>query len=330
MNRRAFISLVGGAAAPALLRPHAARAQQGAMPVVGFLNVASAEGYRPMLDAFRQGLQESGYVEGRNVAIEYRWAEGRAEQLPAMVSDLVRRRVTVIAATTTQAALAAKAATTTVPIVFETGGDPIRLGLVTSLNRPGGNITGATQLNTEVTAKRLELLRELLPAARVIALMLNPTSPALGDIVLRSSQEAARSLGLELHVLNASTESEFDGIFANVIAARAGGLVIGADSFFTSRQERLAALALRHAVPAVYENRIFATAGGLASYGGRITDAYRLAGVYTGRVLKGEKPGELPVQQATKVEMYLNLKTAKALGITVPLPLLGRADEVIE
>jgi ABC-type uncharacterized transport system substrate-binding protein len=298
--------------------------------VLGFLNAASLDGYRPMLAAFLQGLRESGYIEGRNVAIEYRWAEGRGDRLPAMVADLVRRQVIVIAATTTPAALATKAATTTIPIVFETGGDPIRLGLVTSLNRPGGNITGVTQLNTEVTPKRLELLHELLPSATELALLLNPTNPALGDIVLRSSQAAAQTLGLHLHVLNASTESEFDGVFAKIIELRAGGLVIGADAFFTSRQEQLAALSLRHGVPAVYENRGFAAAGGLVSYGGLITDAYRLTGVYAGRVLKGEKPGELPVQQATKVEMYLNLKTAKALGITVALPLLGRADEVFE
>jgi putative ABC transport system substrate-binding protein len=328
IGRREFIGLIGSAAACSVL-PLAARAQQ-ALPVVGFLSQASADGYRPMLDAFRQGLQEAGYVEGRNVAIEYSWAEGRTDRLPAMVAELIRRQVAVIAATTTPAALAAKAASTTIPIVFETGGDPVRLGLVDNLKRPGGNITGATQLNTEVMAKRFELLRELLPSASVIALMANPTNRVLGELVLRESQAAARSLGFDLHVLNASAESDFDEVFAKVTQLRASGLVIGADAFFTSQQERLAALALRHAVPAVYENRGFAAAGGLASYGGRITDAYRLAGVYVGRVLKGEKPGELPVQQATNVEMFLNLKTAKALGVTVALPLLGRADEVFE
>jgi putative ABC transport system substrate-binding protein len=310
--------------------PLAALAQQPGVPVVGFLNVASPEGYRPMVTAFRQGLQESGYVEGRNVAIEYRWAEGRSDRLPALAADLVHRQVAVIAATTTPAALAAKAATTTIPIVFETGGDPIQIGLVASLNRPGGNATGVSQLNTEVMPKRLELLHELLPTATAIALLVNPTNPALAEVVLRASRAAIQTLGLDLHVLNASAESDFDAVFANVIQLRAGGLVIGADAFFTSRQEQLAALALRHAVPAVYEYREFVAAGGLLSYGGSLPDSYRLAGVYSGRILKGEKPGELPVQQVTKVEMFLNLKTAKALGITVPLPLLGRADEVIE
>jgi len=330
IKRREFITLLGGVAASSIRWPLAARAQQPALPVVGFLSQASADGYRPMLAAFRQGLQEAGYIEGRNVAIEYSWAEGRTDRLPAMAAELVRRQVAVIAATTTPAALAAKAASTTIPIVFETGGDPIRLGLVDNLKRPGGNITGATQLNTEVMAKRFELLRELLPSASLVVLMANPTNRVLGELVLRESQAAARSLGFDLHVLNASTESDFDEAFAKVTQLRASGLVIGADAFFTSQQERLAALALKHAVPAVYENRGFAAAGGLASYGGRITDAYRLAGVYVGRVLKGEKPGELPVQQATNVEMFLNLKTAKALGVSVPLPLLGRADEVFE
>jgi putative ABC transport system substrate-binding protein len=327
VRRRDFITLLGGAAA---VWPLAALAQQPGVPVVGFLNVASPEGYRPMVTAFRQGLQESGYVEGRNVAIEYRWAEGRSDRLPALAADLVHRQVAVIAATTTPAALAAKAATTTIPIVFETGGDPIQIGLVASLNRPGGNATGVSQLNTEVMPKRLELLHELLPTATAIALLVNPTNPALAEVVLRASRAAIQTLGLDLHVLNASAESDFDAVFANVIQLRAGGLVIGADAFFTSRQEQLAALALRHAVPAVYEYREFVAAGGLLSYGGSLPDSYRLAGVYSGRILKGEKPGELPVQQVTKVEMFLNLKTAKALGITVPLPLLGRADEVIE
>ena len=326
-TRRAFITLLGGAA---VTWPLTARAQQPALPVIGFLNQASPDGYRRMVTAFRQGLQESGYVEGRNVAIEYRWAGGHNDRLPAMVAELVQRRVTVIAATTTPAALAAKAATTSIPIVFEMGGDPIALGLVASLSRPGGNVTGVTQLNVEVASKRLELLHELLPTAIVTALVVNPTNPAVTEVVLRASQAAAQRLGLDLHVLNASSESDFDGVFANVIQLRAGGLVIGSDAFFNSRSEQLAALALRHAVPTVFENREFVAAGGLAAYSGDVADAYRLAGVYAARILKGEKPGELPVQQATKIQLVLNLKTAKALGITVPLPLLGRADEVIE
>ena len=327
MKRRDFITLLGGAAAA---WPLAARAQQPAMPVIGFLNVASADGYRPMTAAFRQGLQESGYVEGQDVTFEYRWAEGQIDRLPAMVADLVHRQVTVIAATTTPAALAAQAATTSIPIVFETGSDPVQLGLVASLNRPGGNVTGVTSMVVEVLPKRLELLHKLVPTATVIPLMVNPTNPAVAEVVLRASQAAAQTFGLKLHVLNASTERDFDGVFANVIQLGAGGLVIGADAFFTSRQEQLAALALRHGVPTVCENRRFVAAGGLASYGGDVTDAYRLAGIYAARILKGQRPGEMPVQQATKVEMFLNLRTARALGITVPLPLLARADEVIE
>jgi putative tryptophan/tyrosine transport system substrate-binding protein len=307
------------------------RAQQPAMPVIGFLNVASPDGYRPMADAFRQGLQESGYVDGQNVAIEYRWAEGRSDRLPAMVADLVHRQVTVIAATTTPAALAAKAATTTIPIVFETGGDPIRLGLVTSLSRPGRNVTGATQLNVMVAPKQLELLHELVPTATAMAILIDPTSdPTNAEIITRDLEAAARSFGLELHVLNASPERDFDAVFAKLIQLRAGGLMIGASAVFTARSKQLAALALRHSMPTVYESRAFVAAGGLASYGGSLTDSYRLAGAYVGRILKGEKPGELPVQQGTKVELFLNLKTARALGITVPLPLSGRADEVFE
>jgi putative ABC transport system substrate-binding protein len=327
MRRREFMTLFGGAAAT---WPLAARAQQTEMPVVGFLNATSLDRYRRMVTAFRQGLQESGYVDGRNVAIEYRWAEDKLERLPALAADLVQRHVAVIAATTTPAALAAKAATTTIPIVFETASDPVQLGLVPRLNRPGGNVTGVTQLNVEVAPKRVELLHELVPTARVVAFLANPANSAVAEPVLRASQAAADTFGLDLHVLNASTESDFDRVFANLSQLRSGGLVIGSDAFFTARQGQLAALALRHAVPAVYETREFVAAGGLVGYGGSVSDAYHVAGVYGARILKGEKPGELPVQQGTKVELFLNLKTAKSLGLTMPTALLVRADVVIE
>jgi putative ABC transport system substrate-binding protein len=300
------------------------------MPVIGFLNADSPQRYGQPLSAFLKGLGETGYVDGRNVAIEYRWAEGRYDRLPAMATDLVHRQVTVIAATSTAAALAAKAATTTIPIVFEMGSDPVRLGLINSLNRPDGNITGVTQLNWEVIPKRLELLHELLPTARVMALLVNPTDSVYAEMQSRAVLAAAHTLGLEIHVLNASTEDDFDSVFANVGHLRAGGLVIGGGAFFYSRIKQLAALAIRHAVPAVFQSREFVAAGGLLSYGSEVTDAYRLAGVYTGRVLKGDRLADLPILQATKVELFINLKTAKALGITVPLPLSGRADEVLE
>jgi len=326
MKRREFITLLGGVAAA---WPLTAQAQQP-LPVIGFLNSSSPDGYAPMASAFRQGLKETGYVDGHNVAIEYRWAEGRNDRLPSFVADLVQRKVNVIAATTTAAALAAKAATTTIPIVFETTADPVQLGLVASLNRPGGNVTGVTQTNMEIAPKRLELLHELVPTASVMALLVNPTDPALAESATKELQEAASILGLKLHVMQASTERDFDAVFAKLIQLRAGGLVIGSDPFFTSRSQQLAKLTVDHAVPAVYQFREFAVAGGLLSYGAAITDAYRLAGNYTGRVLRGDKPADLPVQQATKVEMIINLKTAKALGLNVPNPLIGRADEVIE
>ena len=304
-------------------------AQQPAMPVIGFLNSASPDGYAVPVGAFRQGLKDIGYVEGQNVAIEYRWAEGQYDRLPALAADLVRRQVTAIAATSTPAALTAKAATTTIPIVFTTASDPMRLGLVASLSRPGGNVTGATQLNVEVGPKRLELVRELLPAATIIALLVNPTNP-VAETLARDLQAAARTIGLQLHILNASTERDIDDAFANLAKLRAGALVVGSDVFFNTRSEQLGALTVRHGVPTIYQYREFAAAGGLMSYGGSITDSYRRAGGYTGRILKGEKPADLPVQQSTKVELIINLKTAKALGLTFPITLLGRADEVIE
>jgi putative ABC transport system substrate-binding protein len=327
MRRREFIK---AATASAVAWPFAARAQQSAIPVLGFVNVASAKNFVRPLSAFLKGLGEVGYVDGQNVTIEYRWAEGKNDRLPSFVADLIERKVKVIAATSTPAAIVAKAATTTIPIVFTTADDPVRLGLVASLNRPGGNVTGATQATVEVAPKQLQLLHELVPKARVMALLVNPAIPTLADSSTRALQAAARTLGLNLHVLNASTEGEFNGVFAKLIQLRAGGLVIGSDPFFTSRTEQLAALAVHHAVPAVYHWREFAVAGGLVSYGAAVTDVYRLAGNYTGRILKGDKPADLPVQQVTKVEMHINQKTAKALGLTVPQALLSRADDVIE
>ena len=326
MRRREFITLLGGAA---VIWPLAARAQQAAMPVIGFLNSTSLDGYRPMLNAFRQGLQQSGYIEGRNVAIEYRWAEGRNDRLPAMAAELVRHQVTVIVAMDTASVLAARAATTTVPIVFYTGGDPVQLGLVTTLSRPGGNLTGVVTLNVELAAKRLQLLHELVPAANIIAVLVNPTDSNV-ETTLKSLRAAARDLGLQLRVLRASTEREIDDAFAALSQLKAGGVVIGPDVFFNTRSEQLGALASRHGVAAIYQYRAFALAGGLMSYSGDIAESHRLAGGYTGQILKGEKPANLPVQQATKVELIINLKTAKALGLSIPLPLVGRANEVIE
>jgi putative ABC transport system substrate-binding protein len=327
LPRRAFFASLAGAA---IAHPFAAYAQKPTLPMIGFLNVASADGYQPMVAAFRRGLQEMGYVEGQNVVIEYRWADGQTDRLPALAAELVHHQVAVIAATSTPAALAAKAATAAIPIVFESGGDPIRLGLVASLSQPGGNVTGVTQLNAVVSPKRLELLHELLPTASTMALLVNPANPTLSEIETNGALSAARNLGMALHILNARSDRDLEEAFLKITQLHARGLVIGADAFFTSRSKLLAALCARYAVPAVYENREFVTAGGLLSYGGIITDSYRLTGVYVARVLKGEKPAELPVQQATKIELYINLKTAKALGITVPLTLSGRADEVIE
>jgi putative ABC transport system substrate-binding protein len=325
MQRREFITLIGGAAA---MWPVAVRAQQ---PVIGFLGPASHELFVHRVRSFHQGLSEIGYIEGQNVAIEYRWAEGRNDRLPGLAADLVRRQVSVIAAMgSTPAALAAKAVTTTIPIVFEVGVDPVQAGLVASLARPGGNLTGVTTLNYELAGKRLELLHQLVPKATVICVLINPANSIIADTLSRELPPAARTLGLKLHVLHASNERDFDTVFATLVQLRADGLVISSDYLFTSQSEQLAALAVRHALPTIYQYREFAAAGGLMSYGGSPTEPSRLAGVYTGRILKGEKPADLPVQQATKVELILNLKTAKALGITVPLPLIGRANEVIE
>ena len=326
MKRRQFITLLGGSAA----WPLAARAQQATVPVIGFLGPGSALSDAYRVTAFRQGLSEVGLVEGQNVKIEFRWAAGHYDRLPGMAVDLVQRQVTVIAASSTPAALAAKAATAVIPIVFETASDPVRLGIVASLSRPGANITGVTQASEEVAPKRLELLHELLPKAGVLALLVNPTAPELAEPQAREVLSAAQTLGVELHVLNASTEQDFDRVFAKLTELRAGGLVIGGDAFFTSYAKQLAALMAQHGVPAIYQWREFAAAGGLMSYGSNITDTHRLVGIYAGRILKGDKPANLPVQQATKVEMYINLKTARALGITIPLPLSGRADEVFE
>src|SRR5262249_42301846 len=306
MQRRDFITLLGGAVA----WPLAARAQQSAMPVIGFINAAPAQSYGPQLAAFLKGLDEKGYAEGRKVTSEYRGAEGHNDRLPSMAADLVRRQVTVIAATTTPAALAAKAPTTTMPIVFTTAGDPVQLHLVTSLNRPGGNVTGVTQLNVEVAPKRLALLHELVPKATVMVYLVDPAFPN-AETNTKEMQAAARALGLELHDLNASTERDFDAVFAKLIQLRAGGLGGGAPHLFTSRSEQLAALALRHAVPTIYQTRDFAVAGGLLSYGTDFRETYRLAGNYTGRVLKGEKPADLPVVQSSKFEFVINLKTAQ-------------------
>ena len=327
IRRREFITLLGGAAAWPVL----ARAQRPAMPVVGFLSGESRDLFADRVRAFREGLSESGYVEGRNVAIEYRLAEGQNDRLPALAADLVQRKVTVIAAMgTTAAALAAKAATTTIPIVFENGINPVEAGLVVSLSRPGGNVTGVTSLSAELVPKRLELLHEAVPTATLIGVLVNPTNALAASTVSRDSEAAARRLGLQVRVLHASNDREIDGAFTTLAELRAGALVIGSFAFFSIRSERLAALALRHAMPTTFQTREFAAAGGLMSYGTSETDTFRIAGGYAGRILKGQKPADLPVQQATKVELFINLKTAKALGLTIPPTLYALAAEVIE
>jgi putative tryptophan/tyrosine transport system substrate-binding protein len=304
-----------------------ARAQ--AVPVIGYLSAGTPKYAEPLLAAFRQALGEAGFIENKNVLFQYRFAGGQYDQLPAMVADLVRRQVTVlVAGGGTQSV--AKAATSTIPIIFTTATDPVESGLVASLNRPGSNLTGVTNLNVEVGPKMLELLHELVPAATVIGLLINPSTPGVEDSVLRQLQPAARSFGLQFHVLHASNERQLDMVFANLAEVRVDALMVEPNPFFTGQSERLAALALGHRVVAAYQFRQFSAAGGLMSYGGSTTESSRIAGVYTGRILKGEKPADLPVQQSTKVELIINLKTAKALGLTVPLALLTRADEVIE
>jgi putative tryptophan/tyrosine transport system substrate-binding protein len=327
MQRREFLTLFGGAA---VAWPLAARAQHTTMPVVGFLNGASADGYARFASEFRRGLNSMGFTEGQNVRIEYRWAEGHYERLPDMTADLIRRGVAVIAATSTPAALAAKAANTTIPVVFTTASDPVSLGLIASLARPGGNMTGATQLNMELGPKRIELMHQLLPKATTVALAVNPTNPRVAAVQTPDAQEAARALGLQLQILEASTEADFDKAVAGLAKTGVGLIVGSGDSFFLSETAQFAAICARHGVPAISNGREFAAAGGLLSYGGSVADSYLLAGVYTGRVLTGEKPADLPVQRSSKVEMYINLKTAKALGVTVPPGLVIAADEVFE
>ena len=327
MKRREFIGLIGGVAAT---WPLVVRAQQPAVPVIGYLSSASSQGHASYLAGFHEGLRESGFIDGQNVTIEYRWANGQYQRLPELAADLVRRHVALIATGSTPAALAAKAATTTIPIVFEMAGDPVRIGLVAGLDRPGGNVTGVANLGIQMTPKRLQLLHEAVPSAKLVALLVNPANSTVAETQLREAFAAAPTLGVDLHVLHASTERDLDAVFANLIQSRAGGLVIAAEPLFSSLNKQFAELTVRHAIPAITGGRDFAAAGGLLSYGADTRQAYRLAGIYTGRVLKGEKPANMPVQQSTKVELIINLKTAKVLGLDIPNTLIGRADKVIE
>jgi putative ABC transport system substrate-binding protein len=326
MRRRDFLaSIVAGTAAS---WPFVGRAQQ-AMPVIGFLNVATREGYRSNLAAFQEGLKESGYEEGKNVSIEYRWADGRYDRLPELAAELVHSRVAVIVANT-PANLAAKKATDVVPIVFTTAADPVQIGLVSNMNRPGSNVTGVTQLDAALGPKRLELAHELVPDAKSIALLLNVGDPIRSDRLLKEAEEAVTRMHLELHAKRAHSDSEIESAFADFAKSNERVLVIGADAFFNSRSKLLADLCQRYVIPAIFEHSEFTDAGGLMSYSGNIRESYHWAGIYAGRILKGEKPADLPVQQSTTVELIVNLKAAKALGITVPLSLLGRADKIVE
>ena len=327
MRRREFITLLGGAAAA---WPLVARAQQPAMPVVGFLNFTSPDGFEDRLRAFRQGLRDTGYVEGVNVAIDYRWAGNRFDQLPALATELVRRQVAVIAAASTTSALAAKAATATIPIVFVSGADPVRVGLVSNLARPDGNLTGISFVASELTAKRLELLRELVPGAHLVGVLVNPANAELAETTLKDVEPAARAMGVQIRIFNATTAREIDAVFVSLARERLDALFVGGDPLFASRRVQLANLSARHAIAMTSGTREVAEAGGLMSYGTNIPEAYRQTGAYAGRILKGAKPADLPAVQASKFELVVNAQTARMLGLEIPAPLLARADEVIE
>ena len=327
LKRRKFITLLGGAAAA---WPLAARAQQSAMPVIGFLNPASPDGYTERLRAFRQGLKDTGYAERENVTIEYLWGENQIDRLPALAAELVRRDVSVIAAASAIAAFAAKAATATIPIAFVVAEDPVRVGFVASLARPGGNMTGINFFSGELVAKQLEFLREVVPAARRVAVLVNPSNASRVESTVRDAEAAGRAMQLQIQVVNASTSREIEAVFAGFVGERPDALLVGSDPLFTSRRVQLTQLAAVHRIPATYPVREMAEVGGLMSYGGSLTDAYRQFGGYAGRLLKGAKPADLPVLQPTKFELVINLPTARALGLEIPATLLARADEVIE